>query len=292
MAKESNSYTKGFATSKDGTKFGYRQMGSGPGIILMHGGANASEHFMKLGEALSDTFTVYIPDRRGRGLSGSFGKNYSMQKEIEDLDSLIEKTEAYYIFGLSSGALIALQATLKLRKIQKCALYEPHLDIDGSIMEILSFMPQFDQEIAEGKLADATITMINDFGIYFGVHSWMTGLPRPVLVGLFKLYYGIEPKTLKEDNVSFTVLVPSFHYDYLLVREMQGMLEKFKEINAEILLIGGNKSPSFLKNTLDALEEVLSNVKRVELQGLSHSGPLVTGDPRMVAQELKHFFIK
>jgi len=134
--------------------------------------------------------------------------------------------------------------------------------------------------------------MINDFGIYFGVHSWMTGLPRPVLVGLFKLYYGIEPKTLKEDNVSFTVLVPSFHYDYLLVREMQGMLEKFKEINAEILLIGGNKSPSFLKNTLDALEEVLSNVKRVELQGLSHSGPLVTGDPRMVAQELKHFFIK
>jgi len=120
----------------------------------------------------------------------------------------------------------------------------------------------------------------------------MTGLPRPVLVGLFKLYYRIEPKTLKEDNVSFTVLVPSFHYDYLLVREMQGMLENFKEVNAEVLLIGGSKSPSFLKNTLDALEKVLPNVKRVELQGLSHSGPLVTGNPKRVAQELKHFFIK
>ena len=290
MAKKNKSYTKGFVTSKDGTKVGYRQMGSGPGIILMHGGANASEHFMKLGDELSDTFTVYIPDRRGRGLSGPFGKNYGMQREIEDLDSLIEKTEAYYIFGLSSGALIALQATLKLDAIQKSALYEPPLDIDGSIMEILSFMPQFDQEIAEGKLADATITMINDFGIYFGVPSWMTGLPRPVLLGLFKLYYGIEPKTLKDDNVSFTVLVPSFHYDYLLVREMQGTLETFKEVNAEILLIGGSKSPSFLKNTLDALEEVLPNVKRVELQGLSHSGPLVTGNPKRVAQELKHFF--
>jgi hypothetical protein len=31
---------------------------------------------MKLGVALSNAFTVYIPDRRGRGLSGPFGDNY------------------------------------------------------------------------------------------------------------------------------------------------------------------------------------------------------------------------
>lgn len=34
-------YTKGFVTSKDGTKIGYRQMGTGFGIIL-HGGAKVS----------------------------------------------------------------------------------------------------------------------------------------------------------------------------------------------------------------------------------------------------------
>jgi pimeloyl-ACP methyl ester carboxylesterase len=290
MANKNKSYTTDSVTSYDGTTVGYRQMGSGPGIILMHGGANASQHFMKRGEALSDSFTVYLPDRRGRGLSGPFGEDYSMQKEIEDLDAVTAKTGAHYIFGLSSGALIALQAALKLQAIQKAALYEPSLDIDNEIMKILSFVPQFDEEIAEGKLSEATVTMLKDFGIYFGLPKWITGLPRSVLVGLFKFYYAMDSRITKGDDVPFTVLVPDFHYDYELVREMQGTLETFKDVNAEVLLIGGSKSPLFLKNTLDTLEETLSNVKRVELQGLSHSGPLVSGNPERVAQELKAFF--
>ena len=53
---------------------------------------------MTLGIALSDEFTLYIPDRRGRGLSGKYGENYSMQKEVEDLDAII-KTGAHNIFG-------------------------------------------------------------------------------------------------------------------------------------------------------------------------------------------------
>jgi hypothetical protein len=31
------------------------------------------EHMMKLRRALADPFTVYLPDRRGRGMSGAFG---------------------------------------------------------------------------------------------------------------------------------------------------------------------------------------------------------------------------
>jgi pimeloyl-ACP methyl ester carboxylesterase len=72
------SYTTDSVTSKDGTKIGYRQMGSGPGIILLHGGVNASQHLMKLGTSLLDEFTVYIPDRRGRGLSGPISDKYSI----------------------------------------------------------------------------------------------------------------------------------------------------------------------------------------------------------------------
>ena len=53
-------YTKGFVTSLDGTTIGYRQMGSGPGIILLHGGGKASQTLMQLGTELSDEFTVYI----------------------------------------------------------------------------------------------------------------------------------------------------------------------------------------------------------------------------------------
>jgi pimeloyl-ACP methyl ester carboxylesterase len=58
-----------FVTSKDGTKIGYRQYGAGPGVVLLHGGLQASQNFTTLAQLLSDTFTVYVPDRRGRGMS-------------------------------------------------------------------------------------------------------------------------------------------------------------------------------------------------------------------------------
>ena len=289
MSKEGK-YTKGFVTSNDGTTIGYRQMGSGPGIILMHGGANASQHFMTLGTALADSFTVYIPDRRGRGLSGPVGEDYSMQKEVEDLDAIIKNTGAHNLFGLSSGALILLQAALKLPSIHKAALYEPPLDVDNSIMDIMSFMPRFDKEIAQGKLADATVTQLKYFGKYF-VPLWITGLPRFLLVMFFKLYYRNEEKNVKGDDVSFTILIPSFHYDYELVVEMKGTLENFKAVPGEVLLIGGSKSPYFLKHTLDELNTVLPNVNRVELEGLGHGGSLDSGKPERVAQELRKFFL-
>ncbi|MBB6670387.1 alpha/beta fold hydrolase [Cohnella nanjingensis] len=78
-------YTTGFATSKDGTTIGYRQLGQGPGLVIVHGSMQAAQNFMGLAAALSNEFTVYIPDRRGRGLSGPMGEHYSIQKECEDI---------------------------------------------------------------------------------------------------------------------------------------------------------------------------------------------------------------
>jgi hypothetical protein len=63
---------------------GSRSPGSGPAVLLMHGGMQASQHFMKLADALSAEFTVYVPDRRGRGLSGPHGDDYSIVREVED----------------------------------------------------------------------------------------------------------------------------------------------------------------------------------------------------------------
>jgi pimeloyl-ACP methyl ester carboxylesterase len=69
----------------------------------MHGGMKSSQHFTKLATMLSDAFTVYVPDRRGRGLSGPHGNNFSIMREVEDLQALITKTGARLTFGLSSG---------------------------------------------------------------------------------------------------------------------------------------------------------------------------------------------
>src|SRR3982751_3826500 len=103
-----STYTTHTATSADGTTIGYRQLGNGPGLILVHGGMMGSQNLMKLGQALANAFTVYVPDRRGRGLSGPAG-DYSLAKESQDMRAVIKATGATNVFGLSSGAIVTLQ---------------------------------------------------------------------------------------------------------------------------------------------------------------------------------------
>ena len=116
-------YTTDSVTTKDGTTIGYRQLGHGPGVMLLHGAASSAHNHMQLAEALADAFTVYVPDRRGRGLSGAYGKDYSIREDVEDMDALLTKTGAHNVFGVSSGSIICLQAALDLPAIHKAAIY-------------------------------------------------------------------------------------------------------------------------------------------------------------------------
>jgi pimeloyl-ACP methyl ester carboxylesterase len=288
MSNGKPSYTTSYVTSKDGTKIGYRQLGSGPGIILVHGGVNASQHFMKLGAALSDAFTVYIPDRRGRGLSGPFGEDYGIQREVEDLDALLNKTGAHYLFGAATGALIILQSALTLPGIHKIALYEPLLYLSKYKSEMDNFnamIHRYDEKVAEGKLAAAMVTVSAD-----DPSSGLSKLPRFLLLILFTFILRIDAMTVKGDDVQLKDLMPTLDYDIALVNETEGKLENFKDVSAEVLLLGGSKSNLMLKNSLDALSNILPHVNRIELLGLDHKAAMNSGKPERIAQELRRFF--
>src|SRR5262249_48020947 len=79
------------------------QLGHGPGIVALHGSMESARSHMQLAAALAGRFTVYLPDRRGRGMSGAYGANYNMQREVEDLDALLANTGAQRVFRVSSG---------------------------------------------------------------------------------------------------------------------------------------------------------------------------------------------
>ena len=193
-------YTKGFIISEDGTTVGYRQMGSGPGLFLLHGGISSSQYFMKLGAALSDEFTVYIPDRRGRGLSGPFGNNYNTKREVEDLDALLKKTDAHYIFGASSGGLISLQASLTLSNIHKITTYEPLVYADKSEMDKFNASVQhFDKELSEGKDVTAMVDITKADGHPQGVFY---KLPDFIMKIFFKLVLTQDDRSVKGDDVT------------------------------------------------------------------------------------------
>ena len=123
-----------FTTSKDGTKIAYSKTGKGKPLVLVYGafchrkfGANE-----KLPQHLSDNFTVYSYDRRGRNESGNT-LPYSPQREYEDLQAVINEAEGNaFVYGISSGAALALEAANAGVKMEKLALYEAPYITDNS----------------------------------------------------------------------------------------------------------------------------------------------------------------
>ncbi len=249
--------------------------------------APAHSH-MQLAEALAEAFTVYVPDRRGRGLSGLYSEDHSIQKEVEDIEAIIAKTGAHNVSGVSSGGIICLQAALTLPAIHKAAIYEPPLFINSSVPTAVS--TRFDKEMAQGKVAAALVTGMK--GAQMGLPIFNV-MPRWLLERLTKMAMAVEDKKAKGDYVTMRMLAPTLHYDFQLVVEMSGALENFKAMPAEVLLLGGSKSPDYLKVALDALEKVWPHVKRIEFPGLNRAASWNTdrgGRPEPVAQELRRFF--
>ena len=284
-------YTTSSVTSQDGTTIGYYQLGHGPGVVLLHGTMESAQSHMQLAEALADAFTVYLPERRGHNLSGPDSKDYSIQKEVEDMDTLLTKTGAHHVFGVSAGGLICLQAALTLPAIHKAALYEPALIVNGSISA--AFLPRYDKEMAQGKVAAALVTAMK--GAQMGPPIF-NAMPSFLLELLTNMAMKSEDKKARSGDVTMRMLAPTLHYDFQLVDETAETLENFRAVRAEVLLLGGSKSQAYLKVALDALEKVLPHVKRIEFPGLDHGGssdPSNTnrgGKPELVAQELRRFF--
>ncbi|MFC7922088.1 alpha/beta fold hydrolase [Streptomyces cinereoruber] len=118
--------------SADGTAIAFERRGAGPALVLV-GGAFMTRHASaELADLLSGHFTVFTYDRRGRGDSGD-GPSYDVRREVEDLDALIERAggEAM-LFGMSSGAVLALEAAARGSAVTRLALYEPPFITDDS----------------------------------------------------------------------------------------------------------------------------------------------------------------
>jgi pimeloyl-ACP methyl ester carboxylesterase len=282
-----------FVTSQDGTRLGYRQLGQGPGIVLLHGSMESAQSHMQLASALADAFTVYLPDRRGRGLTGPYGDAYGIEREVEDLKTIMTATSARNVFGVSASGLVALQAALSLPEIERVAVYEPALLVDAYDQGLVGWIDRFDREIGDGDVSAALVTSM--LGLKLGP-SLLNYLPRWLLEGFTTMAMKSEDKSAGPDDVTMRKLAPTIAYEGRLIQEMAGTLSTFQNLRTPVLLLGGSKGLAFLKPSLDALEQTLPNVKRVEFVGLDHGGSAdVTkanagGKPEIVAPELLRFF--
>ena len=110
--------------SRDGTVIAFDRSGDGPPVILVSGalGYRAFPKLQELAALLAPDFTVVNYDRRGRGDSTDTPP-YAVEREVEDLDALIEAVGApACLWGWSSGCGLALHAAMDGLAIRTLAL--------------------------------------------------------------------------------------------------------------------------------------------------------------------------
>jgi pimeloyl-ACP methyl ester carboxylesterase len=297
MERETDIATTGSIVSVDGTRIGYRRLGRGPGVILLHGAVNASQHMVKLGRALADAFTVYLPDRRGRGMSGPFGAAYSIQREDEDLAAIVEHTAAECVFGPANGGLFALHGAIGLGQVQRVASYEPLLlrggPDDAAIRRTFTTMQQL---IRGGRMGE---------GIMFSIHEsvdrevgrgnmsrWVStavhAFPSRVGAGLIDLF--LRYQRPHSGRVSWRELVASLPAELDPVLDTEGTLEQYRELDAQVLLMYGSETDPMFVDCAEALHGVLPQSTVLRLPGLNHDSAQTYGKPETIAAALRLFF--
>ncbi len=74
--------------SKDGTLIAVECAGTGPSLVIVHGGIGDRTRWTPMFPLFSSRFTVCAMDRRGHGASGD-SPDYTLQKEAEDVAAVV-----------------------------------------------------------------------------------------------------------------------------------------------------------------------------------------------------------
>ncbi|MEQ1514935.1 MAG: alpha/beta hydrolase [Usitatibacteraceae bacterium] len=152
-------------TSADGTSIAFDVTGEGDPLILIEPAGHYRDFsaFEELRALLAQRFSVYCYDRRGRGDSGD-ASDYTPMREVEDLAAILGVIgRPAYVYGYSSGALLALHAAAQRLPIKKMALLEPPLQESDAVPDPLT--EELAVLVGKGKYADA----VEHFHVSIGV---------------------------------------------------------------------------------------------------------------------------
>jgi pimeloyl-ACP methyl ester carboxylesterase len=254
-------------TSADGTTIAYERVGSGLPLILVDGAMcyRAAGPMRPLAGLLQESFTVYTYDRRGRGES-SDTLPYAVAREVEDLQALIDRAGgAAYVYGISSGAALALARTAAGPGITKLALYEPPFMAeveDGA--RIKEYTERLHELLDAGKRGDAVALFMAN-----------VGMPAQAIDGIrtqpaWAMLEAIAPTLAYDDEVLHGGRIP---------RDLAAT------ITVPALVLAGGASPEGLQQAAKATADALPTADYRVLDGQTHDVA-----PDALAPALVEFF--
>ncbi|MFF4958655.1 alpha/beta fold hydrolase [Streptomyces sp. NPDC001222] len=252
-------------TSRDGTRIAYERTGQGPAVVLVSGAMSTGATVAPLGAHLPDRFSVIVYDRRGRGGSGDT-EPYAVAREVEDLAALIEAAggEAW-LYGISSGGALALEAAASGLPVRGVAVYEPPFaDYGGGQPERAEYTARLGEALGQGRRGDA--------------------------VELFLGLTGLAPEMIANARRSpmwadMEALAPTLAYDDAVMGDGLVPRERLASVTVPVLAVAGGASPEWLRR---AAEAVAQAVPRGTYRTLRDQDHMV--EPQVLAPVLAEFF--
>jgi pimeloyl-ACP methyl ester carboxylesterase len=252
--------------SKDGTPIAFDQSGEGPPIILVVGAFNDSSTGAPLAAQLSEHFTVFNYDRRGRGASGDTAP-YAIEREIEDLAALIDEAGgSSSVFGYSSGAILTLKAAASGLALSRLALYEPPFLLDdGFPQRAQDISVRLTELLSSGRRGDAVELFQME----------MVGIPTEIVAQLRH-----APFRPALEAIAHTLV-----YEATLLSDMPVLAEQLPSITVPMLVISGGNSQAKMGSAAQTLADALPTAQHRSLEGQTHD--IV---PAVLAPVLEEFF--
>ncbi len=161
--------------STDGVDISVQKAGAGPPLLLVHGSLlNGSLSWGAVLPKLSESFSVYAVDRRGRAPSGD-ARLYSIKNEANDIAAVIDAIGApVTVLSHSYGARAALEALDQLKAVSHLILYEPPITFQDGGADALANM---DRALAAGDREQIVVAFLRD-QIGVPADRWPSCSPR------------------------------------------------------------------------------------------------------------------
>ena len=264
--------------SKDGTRIAYEQLGSGPPVVLVDGAfcGRTFGPMPALAKLLAPHFTVFHYDRRGRGGS-SDTPPYALERELEDLAAIfaaataVSPREKAYLYGISSGAALAMRGAASGLAVEKFVLYEPPFALDGTrVPNPPDFRAQIAGFLAQGDRDSAVKLFMKVVGVpAFGIF-------------MMRLMPNVWPK--------LRAVAHTLPYDFAALGETQsggplpGELESaLGKISAPTLALVGGKSPPWMRHAVERVAQSIAVAKTDVVPGQDHNIGAAAIAPRLIA---------
>ncbi|MGH8913964.1 MAG: alpha/beta fold hydrolase [Acidimicrobiia bacterium] len=251
-------------TSSDGTVIAFDRIGEGPPIVLVCGGSVDRMSNAGLAAELANDLTVYNFDRRGRGDSGDTAP-YAIQREIEDIAAVMERGGgSAHLYGSSSGASLAMEATAAGLPVERLVLWEPPYSVGGRPDLPADTASVYREMVDAGHRGDAVE--------YF--MSKVVGLPPEFVDGARE-----APWWAQQEALAHTLA-----YDAAVMGDYTIPAETAKTVPVPTIIIDGEASFPMMHETADALAELIPDAKRHTLPGQEHNV-----DPTVLAPVIVQF---